>query len=88
MARPGVSYHDVSNAAAQLVASGKNPTIEHIRVILGTGSNSTLGAHLRAWKENQGHSQLISMNENIPDERIHDSEFRNCIESLLLSKKE
>jgi hypothetical protein len=70
MARPGVTYIEVSNAAQQLIASGRAPTIETIRIALGTGSNSTLGAHLRTWKSKQDHTQQIATKENIPEELI------------------
>lgn len=70
MARPGVTYLEVSNAAQQLVAAGKYPTIETIRIVLGTGSNSTLGAHLRNWKAAQDQTQQIATKENIPTELI------------------
>ncbi|CAN5464638.1 DNA-binding protein [soil metagenome] len=70
MARPGVTYLDVSNAAQQLIAAGRTPTIETIRIALGTGSNSTLGAHLRTWKSTQDKTQQIATQENIPEELI------------------
>src|SRR6185312_15497828 len=70
MARPGVTYLDVSNAAQQLLAAGRTPTIETIRIALGTGSNSTLGLHLRTWKAKQDQAQQISTKENIPEELI------------------
>ncbi len=70
MARPGVTYLDVSNAAQQLVAAGRAPTIETIRIALGTGSNSTLGVHLKTWKSKQDQTQQIAIKENIPEELI------------------
>ena len=70
MARPGVTYTDVSNVAQQLVAAGKPPTIESIRIALGTGSNSTLGTHLRVWKSKRDQTQQIATIENIPVELI------------------
>lgn len=70
MARPGVTYLDVSNAAQQLVAAGRTPTIETIRIALGTGSNSTLGVHLKTWKSKQDQTQQIVTKENIPEELI------------------
>ncbi len=70
MARPGVTYLDVSNAAQQLVAAGRTPTIETIRIALGTGSNSTLGVHLKTWKSKQDQTQQIATAENIPEELI------------------
>jgi chromosome segregation ATPase len=70
MARPGVTYIEVSNAAQQLIASGRAPTIETIRIALGTGSNSTLGTHLRTWKSKQDQTRQIATKENIPEELI------------------
>lgn len=70
MARPGVAYLDVAKAAQQLVAAGRIPTIEGIRISLGTGSNSTLGNHLRTWKLKQEQNQQIATKENIPEELI------------------
>ena len=70
MARPGVTYLDVANAAHKLAAAGKRPTIENVRSVLGTGSNSTLGAHLRLWKEQQDKTQQIATKENLPEELI------------------
>lgn len=69
MARPGVTYLEVANAAQQLTASGRLPTIESIRIILGTGSNSTLGAHLRTWKSKQGDTAEANR-ENLPEELL------------------
>lgn len=70
MARPGVTYHEVSIIAQRLIAAGKNPTIDAIRIELGTGSNSTLGAHLRTFKERQTQTQQLATKENIPEELI------------------
>jgi chromosome segregation ATPase len=70
MARPGVTYLDVSNAAQQLTAAGRSPTIETVRIALGTGSNSTLGMHLKTWKLKQDQTQQIATKENIPEELV------------------
>ncbi len=70
MARPGVTYLDVANAAQQLIAAGRAPTIESVRIALGTGSNSTLGNHLRTWKSKQDQTQQTATKENIPEELI------------------
>lgn len=70
MARPGVTYHEVSIIAQRLIAVGKNPTIDAIRIELGTGSNSTLGTHLRIFKERQTQTQQLATKENIPEELI------------------
>ena len=51
MARSGVLYVHVANAAARLVADGHNPTIDGIRATLGgTGSKSTIAPLLKRWK--------------------------------------
>lgn len=51
MARSGVLYVQVANAATRLVAEGQNPTIDRIRAALGgTGSKSTLAPLLKRWK--------------------------------------
>lgn len=51
MARPGIMYVHVAAAAAQLVAQGKNPTIDSVREALGgTGSKSTIAPLLKRWK--------------------------------------
>jgi chromosome segregation ATPase len=70
MARPGVVYSEIARAATQLVAQGKNPTVEQVRLILGTGSSTTIANHLRQWKANQTSTTLISAKENIPNELI------------------
>lgn len=51
MARPGIMYVQVADAAARLAAAGKNPTIDGIREALGgTGSKSTIAPLLKRWK--------------------------------------
>ena len=50
MARIGITYHDVTRAIATLQTLQKNPTVDHIREILGTGSKSTIARFLREWK--------------------------------------
>jgi len=51
MARSGVLYVHVANAATRLVADGHNPTIDSIRAALGgTGSKSTIAPLLKRWK--------------------------------------
>lgn len=54
MGRVGIEYEDVANAAHQLQGKELNLTVDNIRSVLGTGSKSTIAAHLRAWKSQQG----------------------------------
>ncbi len=70
MARTGVSYTEVAEAATQLVGQGRNPTVEQVRLLLGTGSSTTIANHLRHWKSNQEATNLISAKENIPPELV------------------
>lgn len=53
MARIGVQYEAVVEAALQLQKQGDNPTIQRLREYLGTGSFTTISEHLRLWRENQ-----------------------------------
>lgn len=53
MARPGITYDQVSAAASALIASGEEPTIQKIRAHLGTGSPNTIHRHLTAWRQAQ-----------------------------------
>jgi chromosome segregation ATPase len=53
MARTGIQFSDVENAALELQGSGKIPTIDGIRDILGTGSKSTISKYLRTWRAKQ-----------------------------------
>lgn len=53
MARKGVQYEEVVEAATQLQKQGDNPTIQRIREWLGTGSFTTISEHLRQWREYQ-----------------------------------
>jgi len=51
MARPGINYDEVKDAANHLLANGISPSIQRIRAILGTGSNSTISEHLKRWQQ-------------------------------------
>ena len=70
MARPGVTYQDIANAAHELKGQGKNVTIESVRNILGTGSIGTINQHLRKWKEAQASIQGVAAKENLPESLI------------------
>ncbi len=50
-----------------LAAEGKNPTIENIRLITGTGSSTTIAHHLQSWKENRERERATDK-EEIPSE--------------------
>lgn len=50
MARGGVTYLDVVKVAENLKNKSIIPTIDKIRVVLDTGSKTTLAHHLKRWK--------------------------------------
>ena len=53
MARAGVTFLDVEKAVLQLQGRGKNPSVDAIRELLGTGSKSTIAQHLRDYRAEQ-----------------------------------
>ncbi len=51
MARAGILYSHVAQAAAKLVGDDKNPTVDKVREAMGsTGSKSTIAPLLKRWK--------------------------------------
>ncbi|MBN3784571.1 chromosome partitioning protein ParA, partial [Burkholderia sp. Ac-20345] len=51
MARKGITYDQVANAAQAIAARGQEPTISAIRVELNNeGSYSTISQHLNRWR--------------------------------------
>ena len=70
MARLGVTYQDIANAADQILGQGKQPTIELIRNLLGTGSTTTIANHLRKWRAEQDGSSSVAIKENLPQEYV------------------
>lgn len=70
MSRNGITYVDVARCAEELTASNEDPTIERIRIRLKTGSNSTIGTHLRTWRAKQDPLRQLASRENIPEELI------------------
>ena len=56
MGRAGVTLQEVEKAALQLQGKGKNPSVDAVREVIGTGSKSTIAQHLRDWKAQQSHA--------------------------------
>ncbi|MFD1216668.1 DNA-binding protein [Microbulbifer celer] len=50
MARTGVGYIDIVNAAEALKERGEEPTVDRVRTELGTGSKSTIAPLLKRWR--------------------------------------
>lgn len=51
MARAGITYTEVAKAASRLQMENKNPTVDNVRELIGTGSRSTIMVHLRTWRD-------------------------------------
>lgn len=66
MARPGISYEDVKTAAINLLGHGINPSIQHVREALGTGSNSTIAGHLKQWQQELAAAPKVALPPTIP----------------------
>lgn len=54
MGRIGITYSEVAKAITTLQGLQKNPTVDNIREIMGTGSKSTIARFLREWKSKNG----------------------------------
>lgn len=73
MARKGVTYDQVANAAAAIKARGTEPTMSGIRVELGdTGSLSTISQHLAKWREQES-------------EKVHTDDLPEELEKVLMT---
>jgi transketolase len=68
MARHGIGYEDVAQAAQKCVDNGLTPTHEHVRQIIGSGSNNTIGKYLRQWKVSQSSTTLAAAKAVVPEE--------------------
>ena len=66
MARTGVTYDDVAQAATKLLSMGESLSVEKVRSILKTGSNTTIGGHLKRWREQRSQSQTVALPEALP----------------------
>ncbi len=75
MARPGVTYFDISRAAEALKAQGSEPTIDRVREQLGTGSKSTIAPLLKQWRSNN-ESNVPEAETGLPADLI------NAVKSL------
>lgn len=66
MARVGITYEQVAAAASTLLSEGRQPTIQAIRGVLGTGSPNTIHRHLCAY--NEGRPPAAQMAVEVPAE--------------------
>jgi len=70
MARTGVTFDDVAQAATKLLSTGEPPSVQKIRDLLGTGSNTTIAEHLKRWKLQKRSKEGITLPEEIPKELV------------------
>lgn len=63
MGRIGVSEYQVFQAADQLTAEGVSPSVDTVRLELGsTGSRTTINKYLKAWRERRAHREQAGAN--------------------------
>ena len=67
MARSGIRYEEVQAAAETLLGRGLNPTIQRVRELLGTGSNTTISEHLKHWQQQMAAAPKIVLPPSIPE---------------------
>jgi chromosome segregation ATPase len=67
MARSGIRYEDVKDAAETLLGRGLNPTIQRVRELLGTGSNTTISDHLKSWQQQLADAPKLVLPPAVPE---------------------
>ena len=67
MARSGIRYEDVKEAAETLLSRGLPPTIQRVREVLGTGSNTTISDHLKRWQQRMAESPRAILPPAVPE---------------------
>ncbi len=60
MANVGIEKQDVFGAADEILAGGKEPTIQAIREKLGTGSLTTISKHLKDWQASKRNQSPVA----------------------------
>ena len=70
MARLGIDYTGVKQAALKLLSQGIAPSVQKIRETLGTGSNTTIAEHLKTWREEYAQKAIHHLPAHLPAELI------------------
>lgn len=70
MARHGVDFDSVKQAALKLLSKGISPSTQKIRELLGTGSHTTIAEHLKIWRESHAAKKVHHLPATIPEELI------------------
>jgi SOS-response transcriptional repressor LexA len=65
---PTIEYEDVAEAADALVSAGQSPTIRRLRDRLGTGSDTSIHRHLKAYRAKQALAERPAV--AVPDDAI------------------
>lgn len=71
MPRHGITYNDIANAAAKLLADNKTVTVSNIREVTQTGSLSTIASHLRRWRTQQTQQGQSLLKSELPEALTH-----------------
>lgn len=68
MPRFGVSFEEVALAAENILSKGENPTIEKVRLALGSrGSNSTISKYMSEWRSQSLPNKLAESSSSLPN---------------------
>ncbi len=70
MPRIGVDYETIKQAAVKLLSQGIAPSVQKIREVLGTGSNTTIAEHLKVWRDEYAQKAIHHLPANMPKELI------------------
>jgi hypothetical protein len=70
MPRVGIDYETVKQTAIKLLSQGIAPSVQKIREVLGTGSNTTIAEHLKVWRGEYANKKIHHLPDNLPKELI------------------
>jgi myosin heavy subunit len=70
MTRPGLNYETVKKTSLTLLSQGIAPSVQKIREVLGTGSNTTIAEHLKNWRDEYAKKAIHHLPANMPQELI------------------
>lgn len=70
MSRTGINYDSVKQAAIKLLSQGSAPSVQRVRELLGTGSNTTIAEHLKIWREEHAKKTIHHLPATLPKELI------------------
>jgi chromosome segregation ATPase len=89
MARLGVDYETIKQTAVKLLSHGMAPSVQKIREVLGTGSNTTIAEHLKVWREEYAKKTIHYLPPNMPKELISVFEvlWQTAMEEVLLKRE-